>query len=287
MTVGRRWTAEEEVFVRDWLSDPKNLAPRFQERLAALLDRSPVAVAVRISRLGLGDYTRKVPEQFRAPPRKPKHATAEARKAAIVEATRKRFAENGHPRGYLGHKHSDETRQKLSARVKAAWNDPNSRFHETSFKQARADSLSRVAAARITSGSSNPYSRALRGKREDLGETFFRSRWEANYARYLNALLAGGTITGWEYEPQTFWFEAIRRGVRSYTPDFRVDMWDGTHEWHEVKGWLDAKSKTKLKRMKKYHPKEKVIVIDERFFRQCERTGFAGTIPFWEYKRAR
>src|SRR4051812_46374772 len=61
----------------------------------------------------------------------------------------------------------------------------------------------------------------------------------------------------WEYEPDTFWFEKIKRGVRSYLPDF-IDM-NGT-SYHEVKGWMDPKSVTKIKRMANY-PAVKLVVI--------------------------
>ncbi|MCV6900732.1 DUF1064 domain-containing protein, partial [Escherichia coli] len=88
---------------------------------------------------------------------------------------------------------------------------------------------------------------------------FFRSSWEANYARYLNWLIAQGEIAKWEFECQTFVFHGITRGVISYTPDFKVYSKDGSHEWHEVKGWMDAKSKAKLKRMAKFYPAEKVV----------------------------
>ncbi len=58
------------------------------------------------------------------------------------------------------------------------------------------------------------------GRAPDLGDTYFRSRWERNWARYLNFLVQHGEITGWEYEPKTFWFHKIKRGTRSYKPDF-------------------------------------------------------------------
>lgn len=93
---------------------------------------------------------------------------------------------------------------------------------------------------------------------------FFRSSWEAIYASFLNILLKIKAIQSWEYEPETFWFENIKRGVRSYTPDFRVVHINGDIEYHEVKGWMDSKSKTKIKRMKLYYPDIKLIVIGKR-----------------------
>lgn len=119
------------------------------------------------------------------------------------------------------------------------------------------------------------------GKREDLGNQYFRSAWEANYARYLNWLVSKGEIDGWSYEPVTFEFVGIKRGVRFYTPDFRVET-RGAHEWHEVKGWMDSQSKTRMKRMAKYYPGEKVVMIDRKWFASARRAGMPAMIPEWE-----
>ena len=91
---------------------------------------------------------------------------------------------------------------------------------------------------------------------------FLKSSWELSYAQFLDIELANGTIKRWEYEPDTFWFERIKRGVRSYTPDFKVEYPDGRVEYHEVKGYLDSKSKTKLNRMRIYHPDIEMKLID-------------------------
>lgn len=113
------------------------------------------------------------------------------------------------------------------------------------------------------------------------GKRFFaRSKWEANYGRYLQFLKMAGVISEWEHEPETFWFTGILRGVRSYLPDFRVTNRDGSIEYHEVKGWMDAKSKTKIKRMAKYHPKILLIVRDGKWY-QANRRKLAGLVPGW------
>lgn len=98
------------------------------------------------------------------------------------------------------------------------------------------------------------------------GQKFYaRSRWECNVAAYLQFLKEKGKIFLWEHEPRTFWFLAIKRGVRSYLPDFRVVNNDGSHYWIETKGFWDSKSKTKVARMRKYYPEEvlKIIGPDE------------------------
>jgi hypothetical protein len=101
---------------------------------------------------------------------------------------------------------------------------------------------------------------------------FSRSKWEANYARYLEMLKKNGQITDWQHEPCTFWFNDIQRGVRSYLPDFLVALKNGNHEYHEVKGYMDAKSKTKLARMKKYHPLVKMVLIDKKRYEAIKKT---------------
>jgi len=110
---------------------------------------------------------------------------------------------------------------------------------------------------------------------------YYRSRWESNYARYLQFLLEHGNIAKWEHEPKTFWFEKVMRGTRSYLPDFRVTYANGNVVYHEVKGWMDSKSKTKIKRMAKYHPEIKLIVIDSEGYRSIKRS-VSGLIPGWE-----
>lgn len=131
------------------------------------------------------------------------------------------------------------------------------------------------AAPRITTKRSNG------GKRADLNGRYFRSSWEANYARYLNWLVSIGTIARWEYEVDTFEFKTIKRGTRFYTPDFKVHHHDGTTEYHEVKGWMDRKSATKLKRMAKYYPGVKIIVIDKKQYRAIAAK-ISTTVPNWE-----
>lgn len=116
-----------------------------------------------------------------------------------------------------------------------------------------------------------------------IGNTtkYFRSRWEANYARYLEFLKNRNIIQEWLHEPQTFWFENIKRGTRSYLPDFKVTYADGTYKWVEVKGYYDSKSLTKIKRFRKYYPNELLELVDQDWFKWnsiiCK-----GLIPNWE-----
>lgn len=120
---------------------------------------------------------------------------------------------------------------------------------------------------------------ARSGTRPDLGR-YFRSSWEANYARYLNVLLAEGLITSWEYEPKTFAFP-VTRGNTHYTPDFKVFYDNGDYIWHEVKGYMDDNSRVKLKRFAKFYPEEKLLLVDRVMYREIESV-YKPTIENWE-----
>jgi hypothetical protein len=91
---------------------------------------------------------------------------------------------------------------------------------------------------------------------------YFRSKQEANHARYLEFLKQCGIIARWEHESKTFWFTSIKRGINNYTPDFEILLPDGKIEYHEVKGWMDSRSKTKINRFRKFYPNETLKVFD-------------------------
>lgn len=97
---------------------------------------------------------------------------------------------------------------------------------------------------------------------------YCRSKWEANYACYLQFCKDSGLIKDFLHENQTYWFTGIKRGVCSYLPDFEIILNDGTFELREVKGYMDSKSKTKIDRMAKYYPQIKLKVIDKEWFKE-------------------
>lgn len=109
---------------------------------------------------------------------------------------------------------------------------------------------------------------------------FYRSRWEYRYALYLEFMKKHGHIIDWEHEPRTFYFEGIKRGTNNYKPDFKIIFPSGNEEWIEVKGYMDAKSKTKIKRMAKYFPDIKLRVIDKDWFKNNGRM-LKNVIPNW------
>lgn len=199
-------------------------------------------------------------------------------KDKIAQALSDWHQENEHPRGFAGHQHTEAAKQIISQKVKEMWQDPDAIVNSDEFRQLRSDLMAQRQAAGLVRSS---YSRGSMGKREDLGGLFVRSSWEANYARYLNWLIEQNEIAAWEYEPDTFWFHEIKRGTRSYTPDFKVINNDGTVEYHEIKGWMDQKSRTALKRMAKYYPDVKLVVIDKDAY-YALANDIKGFIQGWE-----
>lgn len=127
---------------------------------------------------------------------------------------------------------------------------------------------------------SKPVVPARGGRRADLNDQYFRSKMEANWARYLQFLVDNGEIESWEYEPDEFEFVGIKRGARFYKPDFKI-VDSGKVYYHEVKGHMDSVSRTKLKRMKKYHPDVEIQVIGKTRYNSVAKTG-AAIIPGWE-----
>lgn len=112
------------------------------------------------------------------------------------------------------------------------------------------------------------------------GSQYFRSKWEANYSLYLDWLVKQGEIIDWKYEEKTFFFDKIKLGTRSYTPDFEVHTKTGI-EYHEVKGFMDSKSATKLKRMRIYFKDVKLVLIEKKQYSEILKK-MKGLIKFYD-----
>jgi hypothetical protein len=275
------WTEGELEILRDAYAGAAGYGAIRLNRLAARLGRHKSNVCRKARELGL--TKRRRPRLSK--PRQTTFFRNEHFKSTFMGGNaRVRIALVGHPRGALGMKHTDEARARISAGNRASWADPNSKHHSEENKQRRSDIMTlRVSMGLMRGG----YTRSAGGRRPDLENRYFRSSWEANYARYLNLLKSRGELADWEYESKTFVFEKIQRGTRAYTPDFKVIWPDGRHEWHEVKGWMDQPSRTRLKRMAKYFPLEVVRVIGEDWFKQATKSGLNGIIKNWETKPRR
>lgn len=246
------------------------------------MGRTYAAVALRASKLGLADQRRESVGKIngRYPSRAPKYETTEERNRATGERMREWFKLHGHPRGALGMMHSEETKRRIGEMSRAMMSRRTPLQREIIRLKSNATKLARYGTAGPSLRGEAMYSRARGGKRADLGNVYYRSAWEANYARYLNFLVSKGSIKGWEFEPKTFVFEGVTRGVLSYTPDFLVTENDGSTIWHEVKGWMDAKSKAKLKRMAKFYPDEVILVVGPEEYRAIAK--WAPLIGGWE-----
>lgn len=179
-----------------------------------------------------------------------------------------------------GRKHSDERRQKnsdchkglkypgkkISVPRSQEWRNKVSKANRG---QKRSDQF-KINASELRKGKlpkviqrAGNYGHIHRGWFDINGkQLFFRSKWEANYALYLDFLKKQKEIKDWQGEKDVFIFKAIKFGTRSYRLDFKVTKNNGEIEYHEVKGWMDKKSVTKLKRMRIYYPKVKIILIE-------------------------
>lgn len=189
------------------------------------------------------------------------------------EQSKKIIRENGHPRGMMGKSHTQEIRAIISERSREYWKKVTPEQLEARRRKMIATKLKNdTLNPNKTMG--NPYSRTKSGKRADLNNVFFRSAWEANIARYYNYV-----GIKWEFEPKEFIFPDIRKGCVSYTPDFYLPE---ENRWVEVKGWMDKKSITKLKRFKKYYPKEyeKLEIIGANEYKAFKE--YSRIIPNWE-----
>ena len=228
-----------------------------------ILDNSPVSALVLAKKYGIHEST----------------ATTWLRRMNCLPGHSGKWNRFEHPRGMLGKSHSEDEAKRISERAKRLWADPSHILRSPEMTQRRSDNS---VAFQFRNRLAPRFSRSNAGKREDLEGRYFRSTWEANYARYLNFLKANGKIFKWDYEPDTFWFEGIKRGCRFYTPDFKVWETEQSVPYYvEVKGWMDQKSRTKLDRMKRYHPAVQIVLVTATEYKQLKN--IARLIPGWEY----
>ncbi len=188
------------------------------------------------------------------------------------------MTENPHPKGMLGKKQTINCIDKLKVRVK--------KYYEDLTPEQKALQYTKMVNTQRKKGNYDRKHGSWSSAWRTIGgkTKFFRSSWEANYARYLEYLKTEGQILEWEHEPETFWFLNILRGARSYLPDFKVTNLDCSHYWVEVKGWMDSRSKTKIKRFAKYYPLEKLVLIQAPWFK-INSPKFESLLEGWERKK--
>ena len=182
------------------------------------------------------------------------------RERVVSDLTKKRMSENS-----KGKKMPPRTKEHLDNLKKSAENNPNFGMRNKKHSKQWKINMSNRLVGKMPENIMVPgkYGNVKRGYFNINGkEMFFRSMWEANYALYLDFLIKQKEIVRWEFEKDVFIFDKIKFGTRSYKPDFKVYTSEKEFEYHEVKGWMDSKSKTKLNRMRIYYPKIKMVLID-------------------------
>lgn len=110
---------------------------------------------------------------------------------------------------------------------------------------------------------------------------YFRSLYEIRYGRYLEFLKEKRQISDWFHEPKTFWFETIKRGHNNYKPDFLVIHLNGSEEWIECKGYMDAGSRVKIQRFNKFFPHLKLRIVEKDWYKANNKT-LKALILDWE-----
>jgi len=216
--------------------------------LSEKMGRNKTFICGYAKKLGLTDKSRSIP----------RHQWEK-----LDAGRQKHFKEHGHPRGALGMTHSEEVKRMFSDKLKDRWKN---------MSESEKDAMSKRASELGSRQTMNRANASWKAAWREIGgiKKYYRSRWEANYARYLEWLKINSDVIKWEHESETFWFDGIKRGCMSYLPDFRIEFSDGRIEYHEVKGWMDDRSITKIKRMAKYHPNVKLVVIDSKAYKKLE-----------------
>jgi len=190
-----------------------------------------------------------------------------------------------------------ESRLETSLRNKRLWSDPDwiekvrktcrskrGVDHWTQTPEARlfisnmkkGKKLSEKAKQRMSESASNRvrnkreslYTSAIGGTREDL-KGYFRSNWEANFARVLNY-----QNKSWEYEPSSF---TLSNG-RTYTPDFLSE-----NVYYEIKGRFTDACREKLELFRSEYPDIQLVLIDGVKYDEL-RLQYKSLIPTWEGK---
>jgi len=269
------FTDEEKILIEQFYeNNPNNMD---LESFAKFIERQKTSISRYAKKIGLTKYGRekseKSIEKFKLT-LKDYHESIEYQNEVKPKQVQllNYYAKYNHPRGMLNKHHTKETCEKLSESHIIL-------FENMTDEEKHRRAMKAVETKRKNGGfgtTTNAYSRCKGGFRKDLNQ-YFRSAWEANVARTLNHL-----HIEWKYEYKRFDFNEENEGVLSYQPDFYLPQYD---KWIEVKGWMDKKSKQRLKLFEKYYPKEylKLILIDEYLYKKIEKE-YSGNIDLWEHK---
>ena len=127
------------------------------------------------------------------------------------------------------------------------------------------------------------FARTKKGIRKDIHPKYsFKSATEANFARILDFL-----GLKWKYEERAFTFDGYKNKPHVYIMDFEVlpskkKIPSGIEcGWVEIKGYMDARSRSKLRRYKANYPEEAaktIIVIYTKYRKKdiefCKKLGY-------------
>jgi hypothetical protein len=126
------------------------------------------------------------------------------------------------------------------------------------------------------------FAKTKKGVRKDVHPTYsFKSATEANFARILKHL-----GVPWAYEERAFTFDGYKTKPHVYIMDFEIrgrkELPDGLEQgWVEIKGWMNPRSRNKLRRYKKCWPEDAAkttIVIYNKYRKDdikfCEKLGY-------------
>lgn len=209
----------------------------------------------------------------------------------LSESLRKKYESGWNP-------NTEEHREKLSQQMKSRWSDGTmaEKTRETSLRKYGVDhwtkseegkknssdlhkgrkhpepirkKMSVSAAKRVRNKRESLYTSAKGGKREDLGGVYFRSCWEANFARILNHL-----EKEWEYEIKSFVF----KNGSTYTPDF---LCEGVY--YEIKGRMSKICEKKLSLMRIEYPNIRLEIIDHAKYVDL-KVRYKSLLTYWEGK---
>jgi len=153
-------------------------------------------------------------------------------------------------------------RNKTSLLMKEKWQDKEYAFNQ----------LNSIAKSKRFGGNAR---RGKCGFREDL-QKFFRSRWEANFARILNYNIEHSCLDDfkdWKYESKTFSFIYEGR-TRYYRSDFYLPHGGLFNNglYFEIKGWMSEEDNNKLTACIEQNPSLKLgtglIIIDKKEYKK-------------------
>lgn len=103
--------------------------------------------------------------------------------------------------------------------------------------------------------------------------TLFASKFEKSLAEIFDK--AG---TPWQYEITTVPWQPPQS---TYTPDFLVTMPDGTQQFVEVKGFLDASSRVKMLCVQEQHPTLDIAFLFQRGSNKLTKAKTSQTYVDW------